>query len=383
MWVAISCCAEIDETIKCLEVKNIHIYRRGEIPTRKGPQATRNIVPVIYPSDLDAEAERFLSRYFPAALQEPMEVPIKEIAENNLGLKVFTGHRLTHDFSIFGQICFFKTDVEVYDLFDISKDTINAQRGTIFVDAYTFWERNLGCANNTIAHEVFHWYRHRLYASIKHILHGEKIVPHRCPSDMTYPAENEEWTDEQRMEWQASTSGAFASYASLWILQNMSREQSTQNPQVYFPVHRKEWYFSCYSMLKQHGCLDCADILRCPKAADMIMRRVNCSLDQVADVLNAMIPFESLEMYLENINKCFEDTLCFQNTYLHAFVISDEDIVENVFKKQRQEIIHQALDELRPREKEVLISRYGLVGGEEKTLEEVGMPAGVRPVLLT
>ena len=105
----------------------------------------------------------------------------------------------------------------------------------------------------------------------------------------------------------------------------------------------------------------------------MIMRRVNCSLDQVADVLNAMIPFESLEMYLENINKCFEDTLCFQNTYLHAFVISDEDIVENVFKKQRQEIIHQALDELRPREKEVLISRYGLVGGEEKTLEEVGM----------
>lgn len=173
--------------------------------------------------------------------------------------------------------------------------------------------------------------------------------------------------------YEPDTSGAFASYASLWILQNMSREQSTQNPQVYFPVHRKEWYFSCYSMLKQHGCLDCADILRCPKAADMIMRRVNCSLDQVADVLNAMIPFESLEMYLENINKCFEDTLCFQNTYLHAFVISDEDIVENVFKKQRQEIIHQALDELRPREKEVLISRYGLVGGEEKTLEEVGM----------
>ena len=115
----------------------------------------------------------------------------------------------------------------------------------------------------------------------------------------------------------------------------------------------------------------------------MIMRRVNCSLDQVADVLNAMLPFESLKMYLENINECFENTPCFQNTYSHAFVMGDEDIVENVFKKQRQEIIHQALDELRPREKEVLISRYGLVGGEEKTLEEVGMPAGVRPVLLT
>ena len=84
-------------------------------------------------------------------------VPIEKIAKEKLGLEVFKGHRLTHDFSIFGQICFSDSDVEVYDLFDISKETVNAKRGTIFVDAYTFWERNLGCVNNTIAHEVFHW----------------------------------------------------------------------------------------------------------------------------------------------------------------------------------------------------------------------------------
>ena len=35
------------------------------------------------------------------------------------------------------------------------------------------------------------------------------------------------------------TFGAFASYATLWILQNISREQSTRRPLVYYPVHQK------------------------------------------------------------------------------------------------------------------------------------------------
>lgn len=77
-------------------------------------------------------------------------------------------------------------------------------RGTILIDAYTYWQRNSGCVNNTIAHEVYHWYRHRLYAAIKHILRNEKFIACRCPADMSYPEDKEEWTDEQRMEWQAN-----------------------------------------------------------------------------------------------------------------------------------------------------------------------------------
>lgn len=203
-WITVSCNAIIEEAIQSFDVKNIHIYKRSEIPFKTGPKATRNLVPVIYPRDLDVEAERFLSKYCPEALLEPMELPIEKIAKEKLGLEVHKEHRLTHDFSIFGQICFSDSDVEVYDLFDISKRTVKAKRGTVFVDAYTFWERNLGCVNNTIAHEVFHWYRHRLYAAIKQILHGEKMMPHRCPADMTYPDNEEKWSDEHRMEWQAN-----------------------------------------------------------------------------------------------------------------------------------------------------------------------------------
>lgn len=43
-----------------------------------------------------------------------------------------------------------------------------------------------------------------MYAAIKHILYDQKFVACRCPSNMVYPQKNEEWSDVQRMEWQAN-----------------------------------------------------------------------------------------------------------------------------------------------------------------------------------
>lgn len=51
---------------------------------------------------------------------------------------------------------------------------------------------------------MFHWHLHRLYAAIKQILHQEKVIACRCPFENVYPGEEESWTDEQRMEWQAN-----------------------------------------------------------------------------------------------------------------------------------------------------------------------------------
>lgn len=41
------------------------------------------------------------------------------------------------------------------------------------------------------------------------------------------------------------TSGPFSSYATLWILQNISREQSTQRKLVYYPVHKRMSILQC------------------------------------------------------------------------------------------------------------------------------------------
>lgn len=154
--------------------------------------------------NLDKEATSFLEKYYPKALEEPKRVPIEDIAKEKLHLNVIQGYRITDNFSIFDQICFSPGKVKIYVLFKTSEKEEEVPRGTILIDAYTYWQRDSDCVNNTISHEVYHWHRHRLYAAIKHILRDEKFIACRCPADMSYPDDKEEWTDEQRMEWQTN-----------------------------------------------------------------------------------------------------------------------------------------------------------------------------------
>lgn len=203
-WLIASCEAIVTDKLESIKISDVKPWSKGSQPSSAGVAASKSIVPIIYRRDLDKEATAFLEKYCPEALEEPMRVPIEDIAKEKLHLNVIQGYRITDDFSIFGQICFSPGKVKVYDIFKTSEKEEEVPRGTILIDAYTYWQRNSGCVNNTIAHEVYHWHRHRLYAAIKHILRNEKFIACRCPADMVYPDDNEEWTDEQRMEWQAN-----------------------------------------------------------------------------------------------------------------------------------------------------------------------------------
>lgn len=203
-WLIASCEAVITDKLDFLKVSSVKPWSRDSKPFGNGIAASKSIVPIIARKDLDKEATVFLEKYYPEALAEPMRVPIEDIAKEKLHLNVVQGYRITDDFSIFGQICFSPGKVKIYDFFKTSEKEEEVPRGTILIDAYTYWQRNSGCVNNTIAHEVYHWHRHRLYAAIKSILRNERCIACRCPADMVYPNESEEWTDEQRMEWQAN-----------------------------------------------------------------------------------------------------------------------------------------------------------------------------------
>ena len=203
-WLIASCEAVITDKLDSLKVSSVRPWSKEIKTVSSGVAASKSIVPIIYRKDLDNEATAFLERYYPEALTEPMRVPIEDIAKDILHLNVVQGYRITDDFSTFGQICFSPGKIKIYDLFKTTEKEEDVPRGTILIDAYTYWQRNSGCVNNTIAHEVYHWYRHRLYAAIKSILRNEKFIACRCPADMVYPNDNEEWTDEQRMEWQAN-----------------------------------------------------------------------------------------------------------------------------------------------------------------------------------
>ena len=203
-WLIASCEAVITDKLESLTVSSVKPWSKNTKSSSTGVAASKSIVPIIYRKYLDKEATAFLEKYCPETLEKPLRVPIEDIAKEKLGLNVIQGYRITDDFTIFGQICFSPGTVKIYDLFKTSEKEQEVPRGTILIDAYTYWQRNSGCVNNTIAHEVYHWHRHRLYAAIKHILRNEKFIACRCPAEMSYPDEKEEWTDEQRMEWQAN-----------------------------------------------------------------------------------------------------------------------------------------------------------------------------------
>ena len=207
-WFRVSCSVKVDDKISNFKVLNIEPYSKGRLTRHEG-KVDSNLVPKIYKKDLDGEATRFLTEFCPEALETPMAVPIVDIVKNKMGLNLVNGGRLTDNFSIFGQICFSAGKINVYDVFTGKENEIEVERGTVVIDSMTYWERNLGCVNNTVAHEAFHWYRHRVYATIRSILRNEEFIAHRCPAKSTWKLGSEEakgdiWTDEKRMEWQAT-----------------------------------------------------------------------------------------------------------------------------------------------------------------------------------
>ena len=174
------------------------------------------------------------------------------------------------------------------------------------------------------------------------------------------------------------TSGAFASYAALWILQNISREQSTQRPLIYYPVNKKEGYITTYPLLKQNDCIGCDKLLGCTKALEIVKNRLGCDEDDAEDIIEQMVPDEHYEtLYWNEYNEqSFEDKDIFLAAIAQDTISKAEDVFESVLDGIRRECVTEQLSRLKPRERDALKERYGFKG-EPKTLEEVGQMLGV------
>lgn len=174
------------------------------------------------------------------------------------------------------------------------------------------------------------------------------------------------------------SSGALVSYISLWIVQNISREQPTQNPLIYFPVHKKEEYYTAYPQLVQRGCFECDQFQSCEKMQDIISNFSNVT--NVEDIIAASTPPISIdelsdqffEEYGEDFDQHLEEKL-FRGQIEHEPTDSF-DIIES---RELSRNIREALSTLSPREANVLSLRFGLTTGHEQTLEEVGQSMGV------
>lgn len=158
----------------------------------------RKLIPFIPPRDYDKVATEFLELYYPDALKTPMRIPIEEVAKNNLGLDI-KYMRINEESDIYGMTIFTDGLVEIYDSEEELYDTKKFKAKTVLIDSEAVKKTNIGCRNNTIAHECVHWYKHRYYYKMQNYTLPRYAKYCRCRIDQL-PYTND---DENIMESQA------------------------------------------------------------------------------------------------------------------------------------------------------------------------------------
>lgn len=155
------------------------------------------LLPYIPSSDYDKVATEFLETYYPNALYKPQPVPILDVAKNKMDLDV-QFLCLSEELDIYGMTIFDDGLVEFYDLIDGIYDTKGFKRKTILIDPEAVKKTNIGCQNNTIAHECVHWYKHRMYYKMQKISLPRQAKLCKCSvRDLPTMTEDEEIMENQ------------------------------------------------------------------------------------------------------------------------------------------------------------------------------------------
>lgn len=197
-WFRVSCTAELEDGIQDFRISGIQVYSKSR--RSKQNNLSEYLVPIIYKEHLDNVAEKFLSKYYPEALTEPMPVPSREVAKR-MGLDVHELH-ITKTCSVFGQIYFSDCEIKYYDDDAREYKTLAVKRGTILVDPNVFFMRNVGSVNNTIIHECVHWDLHKKFFELEKLYNKEARSISCQVQEGIRPERNR--TPLDWMEWQAN-----------------------------------------------------------------------------------------------------------------------------------------------------------------------------------
>lgn len=198
-WISIPLSATLRNGLQQVSIGYASEYSRELF--RAEDALTKYLVPYIYAKDLDKHAERFLEKYCPRALEEPMPLPIKEIVEN-MGLTVY--HAPLPD-GIFGRTYFNDANVEVFTNKTCSEtEDRTICPGTILVNPDVVFMRNIGSTNNTVIHECVHWDKHYKFFELQKLLNPD-IQAISCAVVEDCKKKSNKLEDELSwMEWQAN-----------------------------------------------------------------------------------------------------------------------------------------------------------------------------------
>ena len=198
-WLDVKCNVLLGVELTDFEIISINECEQQE--DSDNDKYSGELVPIISRDAFENEATKFLEKYYPLALQEPVPVPIRKIAED-MGLLIIEDSLLSSELDILGLVVFEDGNIK-----DKNKNIVirNAKRGTVLIDPRVYYERTLGTVNFTIAHECFHWYRHQPYHALMKMLGANdelgKIIQCSIGSNAK---DSEKWKAVDWMEWQAN-----------------------------------------------------------------------------------------------------------------------------------------------------------------------------------
>lgn len=155
IWYKVSCDKTKDEFL----INSVDKY----YPYPLTPEEAEKFIPPVSGNSFDFEASLFLNKYFPKALSEAVAVPIKSIAED-MGLRVLEVVELDKDVGASGITTFDDSDIPVN--IDNNLGFIELPGNTILINADIDDEIDICEKNYIIAHELYHWYKHKPFFSV-------------------------------------------------------------------------------------------------------------------------------------------------------------------------------------------------------------------------
>lgn len=198
VWFSVAFTGYLLGGLNMVTIIGVDLYSKDKF--NEEDSLSKFLVPYMYSKNLDAEATKFLEKYYRKALINPMPIKMDELLEN-MGLEMRYAPLPEH---IFGMTYFDEADVEVCDALKKNICQEHIETGTILINPMIHFMRNVGSRNNTIVHECVHWDRHINFFELQKLLNDD--VSHiSCEVVEQYDSKTQGIDGALKwMEWQAN-----------------------------------------------------------------------------------------------------------------------------------------------------------------------------------
>lgn len=170
----INCKCNIDAT----GINNFKIVRVDDEPHRNPYdilyQLNYNLLPKDKTFPMQEDADELLKQYYTKEeIESFTNVPVRDLV-NRMGLKIEERYRLTpSELTQQGTCCMSDETITLYDADTGEPVKVKLKAGTILIDVRNIKAKKYKQVNFTIAHELYHWLRHRYYVYLRREVTGD------------------------------------------------------------------------------------------------------------------------------------------------------------------------------------------------------------------